>query len=86
MLPNNAIDARRLGEQYFFTGRPCIRGHIDKRRTDNQVCVQCNKERARLWAAKNAATYPRISIAFQVAFQVTRKGTIKCIKILPLPQ
>ena len=37
-----AIDA---GDKYFFTGKPCIRKHIAKRRVGDRVCVECQKER-----------------------------------------
>lgn len=39
------------GDQYYFTGQPCNRGHIAARRTDNYTCVECARVRkASLWA------------------------------------
>ncbi len=32
----------------YFTGRPCIRGHIAERRTDSGQCVECHRENSRL--------------------------------------
>lgn len=33
--------ARRAGEPYYFTGRPCKHGHIAKRHTVDASCVEC---------------------------------------------
>jgi hypothetical protein len=39
------IDAAiATGEQFYFTGIPCKRGHVAKRRTSGHMCVQCAKE------------------------------------------
>ena len=36
-------EAKAAGEAYYYTGKPCIRGHIDLRETKGQ-CVVCRKE------------------------------------------
>jgi hypothetical protein len=33
-----------LGLKHYFTGKPCIRGHIAKRRINDRVCMQCDLE------------------------------------------
>lgn len=33
---------------YYFTGKPCSRGHVAKRFTSNGHCVECHKENARV--------------------------------------
>jgi hypothetical protein len=33
-----------LGLKHYFTGKPCIRGHIAKRRVNDRVCMQCDLE------------------------------------------
>lgn len=33
--------AKELGERFYFTGRPCKRGHIAQRYTDKGTCCQC---------------------------------------------
>jgi len=35
--------ALERGFRHYFTGRPCVRGHIYERRTDNKRCVLCNR-------------------------------------------
>ena len=47
--PTNRTDAKKLGEKYYFTGKPCVRGHVALRKTKGS-CVECVKED---WAADN---------------------------------
>jgi len=35
--------ARELKEKFYFTGKPCIRGHLSKRRTNDAICEECKK-------------------------------------------
>jgi 5-methylcytosine-specific restriction endonuclease McrA len=37
-------DAIAKGLNRFFTGKPCIHGHLIERRTDNRRCVQCMRD------------------------------------------
>jgi 5-methylcytosine-specific restriction endonuclease McrA len=39
--------ARRINLKRFFTGEPCLYGHIDERNTKSGSCVSCDKERKR---------------------------------------
>jgi len=41
--PNNRKEAQKLGNKYYFTGQPCIRGHIALRKTKGS-CLECMKE------------------------------------------
>lgn len=43
-LPASWIDAKMAGSGHYFTGRPCIRGHIAKRQASNGRCVICGSE------------------------------------------
>jgi len=36
--------AQMSGEDFYFTDRLCLRGHIDKRRTVNGSCLECERE------------------------------------------
>lgn len=36
--------AREAGERFYFTGKPCPRGHISKRRVGNFNCVACEAD------------------------------------------
>jgi 5-methylcytosine-specific restriction endonuclease McrA len=48
--PTNRSDAQKTGNKYYFTGKPCIRGHIALRKTKGS-CIECMKED---WAIDNA--------------------------------
>lgn len=38
--------AKAAGLKYYFTGKPCKRGHIDKRFVSSFWCMQCAREKA----------------------------------------
>jgi len=44
ILPASVTEARRLGERYFYTGKPCKRGHVDVRLAVNGMCRSCLNE------------------------------------------
>jgi hypothetical protein len=48
--PTSRKAAKELGNKYYFTGQPCVRGHIALRKTKG-ACVECMKED---WATDNA--------------------------------
>jgi len=43
----------------YFTGKPCVNGHIAERQLSNRTCVECSRERTRtatrLWIQRNPA-------------------------------
>lgn len=39
--------AKILGDKHYFTGLPCSRNHIDKRRAVNGSCLECERENDR---------------------------------------
>ena len=41
--PDNRAEAKKIGAEYYFTGRNCIRGHLALRKTKGS-CVECMKE------------------------------------------
>ena len=43
--PSDRKTAKLTGAKYYYTGAPCIRGHIALRKTKG-VCVECAKEDA----------------------------------------
>ena len=47
--PTTREEAKRTGAKYYFTGKPCSRGHIALRKTKG-CCVDCMKED---WASDN---------------------------------
>jgi 5-methylcytosine-specific restriction endonuclease McrA len=48
--PATRSEAKKTGNKYYFTGKPCTRGHVALRKTKG-VCVECMKED---WAIDNA--------------------------------
>lgn len=43
---NRRRKAREAGRKYYFTGKPCKRGHIDRRFVSSHLCVTCCREKA----------------------------------------
>ena len=59
-------EARRLGQQWYFTGRPCIHGHIGERATSDNSCRECRDEmnaRRRMEKAAENKAYDRAHYA-----------------------
>ena len=46
-------DAKVAGVKLFFTGEPCIRGHIAERFVSNGSCYDCLKAKIKDWRAEN---------------------------------
>jgi hypothetical protein len=40
----NRSEAKALGLTHYFTGKPCKHGHVEKRRVNDRVCMQCDLE------------------------------------------
>jgi len=40
-------EAKAKGELYYFNGKPCIHGHITKRRTRTGYCMECQTTRVK---------------------------------------
>jgi hypothetical protein len=43
-LPPSLEEAQKMGNEYFFTGLACERGHIDIRGANHRRCLACNRE------------------------------------------
>ena len=48
-IPSTRAEARRLGARHYFTGKPCLNGHIARRFTSQGSCETCEAERTRQW-------------------------------------
>lgn len=48
--PSSRAEAKATGAKYYFTGKPCARGHVAPRKTKG-CCIECMKED---WAIDNA--------------------------------
>lgn len=56
--------AKRAGDKWYFTGRSCKQGHVEKRLTSNGCCYTCQKEReqskhGREYGAARSCAYRR---------------------------
>ena len=44
-LPATRAEARAMGSARYFTGKPCINGHVDERQTKSGHCLACDRAR-----------------------------------------
>lgn len=44
-MRTSAKEAIQAGQKYYFTGIPCVNGHISKRFATNRNCVMCDHQR-----------------------------------------
>jgi hypothetical protein len=40
-VPSNRQEALRIGHPHYFTGKPCIHGHLSHRDAKDRKCLQC---------------------------------------------
>ncbi len=45
--------AKVRGEDRYFTGRPCLKGHLSERHTNSGYCIECRREKDRDFYHKN---------------------------------
>lgn len=45
--PSSREEAIAVGCKYFFTGKPCLNGHTDKRYSNTGICYACKREQSR---------------------------------------
>ena len=50
------FEAIALGLTHYFTGTPCKHGHVEQRRVNDRVCMQCTRE----FHKKIRETFPRL--------------------------
>lgn len=58
--------AKDAGEIYYFTGKPCVNGHISKRRVVGHNCVECLLERTSDWRQENKDHLKQYSRSYQL--------------------
>lgn len=44
-------EAMSQGLKRYYTGEPCMRGHVDYRKVDSGSCCECSREYTRAWRA-----------------------------------
>lgn len=77
-------EAKAAGETHYFTGKPCVNGHIEKRTTSDGHCIKCHRD----IASRQYHSDPKRHIARQIetvkknpeiyrAIRATRRARIK---------
>lgn len=62
ILPQSKVAAVAAGSKFFFTGKPCKRGHLSARNTKGGTCRECCKENLAAWNLRNpGATDARLA-------------------------
>lgn len=64
------LEAKEAGYVRYFTGVPCMRGHVAERLVTNTRCVQCHKEKVREVRAKSPGRLARNEAAEKAAKSV----------------
>lgn len=54
-LPVTRKDAKRQSSKFYFTGKPCVRGHVVLRFTVDGCCQQCKRDDSAAWKKRNVA-------------------------------
>ena len=44
-LPRTLAEAKALGVKWYFTGQPCLRGHVAERSASDRLCCECKRQR-----------------------------------------
>lgn len=52
--------ARLANTKRYFTGKPCVNGHISERTTSNAHCVACQTDHASQWMKNNVDAARRL--------------------------
>jgi len=60
-VPSNRQEALRIGHPHYFTGKPCIHGHLSNRDSKDRKCLQCE-----LIFVRKRAHRPEIKAKFLV--------------------
>jgi 5-methylcytosine-specific restriction endonuclease McrA len=75
-------EAREKGLKRFFTGRPCVRGHIAERTTCDRHCVECRRQAEKnkydkdpdKYTAKSRKRYAKDPTYYRIKSQNWRKN------------
>lgn len=87
-LPKSVSEARALGHNLYFTGKPCAHGHITYRYVADRICSDCAKAKvkkastvgggnARRWANKTAEQKTEIYKKRKAYYERTKEARRK---------
>lgn len=63
-LPVSRRDARLSGKKKYFTGKPCIHGHVAARDTGKGQCLECAAESSLTWKKNNRQEHNRRNLLY----------------------
>jgi hypothetical protein len=66
LLPSDRETARAINSMFFYTGKPCKHGHIAKRRTNKNSCVECIQAIANRYKRSDKARETRLARIVQL--------------------
>jgi hypothetical protein len=52
LLPETALRANQIGTPMYYTGKPCVRGHLSPRYASSANCIECIEQKRSI-AGKN---------------------------------
>ena len=61
-------EAKILGMKFYYTGKPCRRGHLSRRRTSSGQCAECARENNQEYMRQLRASKPDVVNACKKAF------------------
>lgn len=60
MSPSTRKEARLAGENKYFTGKPCLRGHVAHRYTKDSTCCQCVSEKQKQYRTEQSERFWKV--------------------------
>ena len=87
--PKTRAEAKKTGNKYYFTGQPCVRGHVALRKTKG-ACVECLKVEWQQAADKRAEYFVQYNKQEKVKerkhewYQANKEQVIEAAKTRPL--
>jgi hypothetical protein len=64
-------EAKNKGSKFYFTGKPCKRGHISKRYTCSRACIKCLPIDAKIFRDKQPDYYREYMQAYRKEWKET---------------
>lgn len=74
-------DAKAQGRSRFFTGVPCINGHLDERFVSSKACVVCARANQNKWDAKNTDKLRQYVSKYDAANRKTRRDAARLYRL-----
>ncbi len=66
--------AKENNEEFYFTGIPCIRGHISKRKTSNGICIKCSID---IYRTRQREDYSNSENTLYTQFKTRRQAALR---------